>query len=561
MAEVPADYAELSARLAEAEALLAAIRDGEVDPLVLGDDVFTLDSANAATNRMRGNVLAQMEDAVVVVNADDRLTYINPAAERQYGLDASAALGRHRAELYDLRWHSEEERADSAAALRATGAWRGRVVHVKRNGDVIDAESSVTLLRDRDGADAGCLSVVRDVSEREAAERERRAADQALREADRRKDVFLATLAHELRNPLAPIGNSLAVLRLSADPAVHAKAYGVIERQLAQLVHLVDDLLDVGRITQGKLELRRARVELAQIVRAGIETSRPLIDAGGHLLVVSGDLGDAIAVDADLTRMTQVVANLLNNAAKFTPFGGRIEISTAREGAQAVISVADTGIGMAAELLPEVFEMFAQRQRSVDRAHGGLGIGLALVKRLVEMHDGTVEAQSEGAGRGSRFVVRLTALPATTAEPAVGAKAGTGVAGHDACVLIVDDNRDSADSMATLIGMLGFRTSVAYDGDEALRIAADLRPDVVLMDLGMPRMSGHEVARRLRAQTWAASILLIALSGWGQDEDRRRTAEAGFDHHLVKPLDLDALTLLLAAAQPAWAAKPAERPG
>ena len=561
MAEVPADYAELSARLAEAEALLAAIRDGEVDPLVLGDDVFTLDSANAATNRMRGNVLAQMEDAVVVVNADDRLTYINPAAERQYGLDASAALGRHRAELYDLRWHSEEERADSAAALRATGAWRGRVVHVKRNGDVIDAESSVTLLRDRDGADAGCLSVVRDVSEREAAERERRAADQALREADRRKDVFLATLAHELRNPLAPIGNSLAVLRLSADPAVHAKAYGVIERQLAQLVHLVDDLLDVGRITQGKLELRRARVELAQIVRAGIETSRPLIDAGGHLLVVSGDLGDAIAVDADLTRMTQVVANLLNNAAKFTPFGGRIEISTAREGAQAVISVADTGIGMAAELLPEVFEMFAQRQRSVDRAHGGLGIGLALVKRLVEMHDGTVEAQSEGAGRGSRFVVRLTALPATTAEPAVGAKTGTGVAGHDACVLIVDDNRDSADSMATLIGMLGFRTSVAYDGDEALRIAADLRPDVVLMDLGMPRMSGHEVARRLRAQTWAASILLIALSGWGQDEDRRRTAEAGFDHHLVKPLDLDALTLLLAAAQPAWAAKPAERPG
>ena len=561
MAEVPADYAELSARLAEAEALLAAIRDGEVDPLVLGDDVFTLDSANAATNRMRGNVLAQMEDAVVVVNADDRLTYINPAAERQYGLDASAALGRHRAELYDLRWHSEEERADSAAALRATGAWRGRVVHVKRNGDVIDAESSVTLLRDRDGADAGCLSVVRDVSEREAAERERRAADQALREADRRKDVFLATLAHELRNPLAPIGNSLAVLRLSADPAVHAKAYGVIERQLAQLVHLVDDLLDVGRITQGKLELRRARVELAQIVRAGIETSRPLIDAGGHLLVVSGDLGDAIAVDADLTRMTQVVANLLNNAAKFTPFGGRIEISTAREGAQAVISVADTGIGMAAELLPEVFEMFAQRQRSVDRAHGGLGIGLALVKRLVEMHDGTVEAQSEGAGRGSRFVVRLTALPATTAEPAVGAKAGTGVAGHDACVLIVDDNRDSADSMATLIGMLGFRTSVAYDGDEALRIAADLRPDVVLMDLGMPRMSGHEVARRLRAQTWAASILLIALSGWGQDEDRRRTAEAGFDHHLVKPLDLDALKFLLAAAQPAWAAKPAERPG
>ena len=561
MAEVPADYAELSARLAEAEALLAAIRDGEVDPLVVGDDVFTLDSANAATNRMRGNVLAQMEDAVVVVNADDRLTYINPAAERQYGLDASAALGRHRAELYDLRWHSEEERADSAAALRATGAWRGRVVHVKRNGDVIDAESSVTLLRDRDGADAGCLSVVRDVSEREAAERERRAADQALREADRRKDVFLATLAHELRNPLAPIGNSLAVLRLSADPAVHAKAYGVIERQLAQLVHLVDDLLDVGRITQGKLELRRARVELAQIVRAGIETSRPLIDAGGHLLVVSGDLGDAIAVDADLTRMTQVVANLLNNAAKFTPFGGRIEISTAREGAQAVISVADTGIGMAAELLPEVFEMFAQRQRSVDRAHGGLGIGLALVKRLVEMHDGTVEAQSEGAGRGSRFVVRLTALPATTAEPAVGAKAGTGVAGHDACVLIVDDNRDSADSMATLIGMLGFRTSVAYDGDEALRIAADLRPDVVLMDLGMPRMSGHEVARRLRAQSWAASILLIALSGWGQDEDRRRTAEAGFDHHLVKPLDLDALTLLLAAAQPAWAAKPAERPG
>jgi CheY-like chemotaxis protein len=390
------------------------------------------------------------------------------------------------------------------------------------------------------------LAVASDVTEREVADRERRAAIEALREADRRKDVFIATLAHELRNPLAPIGNAVEIMRLSDDEKTQVAAREMIDRQLRQLVHLVDDLLDVSRISQGKLELRRERIELQAVLRNAVETSRPLIDAGRHDLVIEPGPVPGIVVDGDMTRLTQVVANLLNNAAKYTPSGGRITLATLREGDDAVIRVSDSGIGIPADRVPEVFEMFAQVERSSARAHGGLGIGLALVKRLVEMHGGSVVATSAGPGRGSRFEVRLPTVAPRLALPrrerVRDAAPSTGDGSH---VLVADDNRDSADSMAMMLELLGYRTTVVYDGDEALQAAAALRPRIAVLDIGMPRVNGHEVARRLRSEPWGERMVLIALSGWGRDDDRRKTAAAGFDHHLVKPLDLHELATLL----------------
>ncbi len=376
-------------------------------------------------------------------------------------------------------------------------------------------------------------------------------------DADRQKDVFLATLAHELRNPLAPIGNALQIMRASTDPAAHVRARQMIERQLGQLVHLVDDLLDVSRISQGKVELRREHIDLSTVIRNAVETSRPLFDAAGHTLEVSLAPAPGMAVDGDMTRLTQVVANLLNNAAKYTPAGGRIAVSTRREGDEAVVEVVDTGVGIAAGQLAEVFEMFTQVDRAAGRSQGGLGIGLALVRRLVEMHGGTVGAASAGPGLGSCFQVRLPLLAAASeVATRAGDSDGARGQGDGIRVLVADDNRDSADSMAAILGLLGFEAVVAYDGAEALRVAASARPHVAILDLGMPRLDGLEVAKRLRADEGSRDMVLIALSGWDRDDDRRRTNEAGFDHHLVKPVDLDALGRLLASVDAGAGAAP-----
>ncbi|MEO7116294.1 MAG: hybrid sensor histidine kinase/response regulator [Caldimonas sp.] len=381
---------------------------------------------------------------------------------------------------------------------------------------------------------------------------ETRAATESLGAADRTRDVFLATLAHELRNPLAPIGNALQIMRMSTDEAAHGRAREMIERQLRQLVHLVDDLLDVSRISQGKVELRRGRIELGAVMRNAIETVRPLVDAAGHTLEIVLAPAPEIVVDGDLTRLTQAVVNLLDNAAKYTPAGGRITVSTRREGGDAVIEVTDSGVGIAADQLSKVFEMFAQVDRSPASSHGGLGIGLALVKRLVEMHGGGVSATSDGPGRGSRFQVHLPAVVGGScpADKTGQGRHGSATRGDGTRVLVADDNRDSADSMAMMLGLMGFETVVAYDGDEALQAASAMQPHVAILDIGMPRVNGLEVARRLRAGDRSRDMTLIALSGWGREDDRRRTGDAGFDHHLVKPLDLDLLADLLAAAGP-----------
>ncbi len=375
---------------------------------------------------------------------------------------------------------------------------------------------------------------------------ERLRNEQALRSADRRKDEFLATLGHELRNPLAPISNSLEIMKLSGafDSPATRRAGEVMERQIHHLNRLVDDLLEVSRITRGVIEVRKEPLDLSRIVTAAIETSRPVLDNLRHELTVSFD-ADPLCVGGDPVRLTQVFANLLNNAAKYTNHGGRIAITTRRAGNQAVISVKDNGIGIAPNALAQVFDMFMQVDRSTRRSQGGLGIGLTLVRSLVAMHGGSVEAKSEGPGLGSEFIVRLPLLPDRAASADQPRMAKPLPARR---ILIVDDSRDGGESLATLLRGLGAVVSLAHSGRTALTAVETFRPDVVLLDIGMPGMDGYEVARRIRANPANRHISLIALTGWGQDEDRKRSVAAGFDHHLVKPADIEELRQLLTVA-------------
>jgi len=367
-----------------------------------------------------------------------------------------------------------------------------------------------------------------------------------IQEQDRRKDEFLAMLAHELRNPLAPISNAAYALRAGAhDPSKLAWVGEVINRQVRQLVRLVDDLLDVSRITRGKIELKVEAIEVARVIAAAVETSRPYVDAQQHALEISLP-PEPLRVKGDFARVAQVLANLLNNAAKYTDKGGRIAISAARDGEEIVFRVRDSGIGIPRELLAAIFEPFRQIERTLDRAQGGLGVGLTLAQRLVEMQGGTIRAGSEGPNRGSEFTVRLpmdSDARVVPAEPAV-ADGGTPLALR---VLVVDDNRDVAQSTALLLRASGCSVQLAYDGEEAVKVVTALRPDVALLDLGLPKMDGYQVAEQLRADRLNDRTLLVALSGYGQEQHRARSKLAGFDYHIVKPIEPAALTGLLAS--------------
>jgi signal transduction histidine kinase/ActR/RegA family two-component response regulator len=369
-----------------------------------------------------------------------------------------------------------------------------------------------------------------------------------LERADRQKDEFLAMLAHELRNPLAPIHNAVQILSVRGHhPAEVERIRGLIERQLRQMVRLVDDLLDMSRITRGKINLCKETVDLARVVSTAVETSLPLIESKGHELTVL--LPETpLQVYADATRLAQVVSNLLNNAAKYTEPAGRIGLAVERLDGEARVSVRDTGIGIAPDMLPRVFDLFMQAESSADRAQGGLGVGLSLVRRLVEMHGGRVEAHSAGLGRGTEMVVRLPVPPGPVAEEAPAAPAvrspQAGAAGAFR-ILIVDDNEDSAESLAVLMELAGHEVRTAFEGLSALEEARTFRPGVVLLDIGLPNLDGYEVARRLCQEPGRDRMLLLAMTGYSQEEDRRRSREAGFDHHLVKPVDLDKLRGLL----------------
>jgi signal transduction histidine kinase/ActR/RegA family two-component response regulator len=409
---------------------------------------------------------------------------------------------------------------------------------VRRDGETIWAKVSVSAAKEAAAHGVSAVAVIEDITERKHAEED-------LREADRRKDEFLATLAHELRNPLAPIRNSLHIFRMKGiqDPAVE-RVTGMMERQVAHMVRMVDDLLEVSRISRGKIELRKERVELAGVLRTAVDTSMPLIEAGGHKLSIHVP-EEPLTMDADPVRLAQVFANLLNNSAKYTREGGEISMSVTAENGMAVVCVKDNGEGIPPQMLKRVFNMFTQVNTG-SRAQGGLGIGLTLARTLVHLHGGTIEAFSDGEGKGCEFIVRLPlAQPQHDAKPVAPQPAAQPQSLALKRVLVVDDNEDAADSLGMLLQFLGAEVMVVHDGRSALAALKTFRPAVILLDLGMPEMNGLEVARRVREDPEHKGMTLVALTGWGQREDRRRTHEAGFDYHLVKPADVSTLQSIL----------------
>lgn len=471
----------------------------------------------------------------------------NPASYRLIGMDESsnvsatpaAPLERSFTEYRNGVPLSTDELPLQISAAKGIEIYDSEITFVFSDGRERHVFGNSAPIRDSDGSVRGAVGAFVDITSMKIAE-------QSLKEADRRKDEFLATLAHELRNPLAPIRNSLEVLKLAdGDASLIEASRETMERQMTQMVRLIDDLLDVSRITRNKLDLRCARIELASIVHHAIETCRPLIDHAG--LAFTLDLpATPIYLNADSIRLTQVFSNLLTNAAKYTERGGQIRLVVEQQGNEAVITFTDTGVGIPPNMLPRVFEMFTQIERTRPLAQGGLGIGLTIVKRLVEMHNGSITAQSAGEGQGSQFTVRLPILRENTSpvQHLTADKKLPAVAPRR--ILVVDDNRDSAKSLSVLLKLSGNQVQTAHDGQEALSLAEEFRPAVILLDIGMPVMNGYDACRALRTKEWGKSVQIIALTGWGQDEDRRKTADAGFDGHLVKPVDHGELMRLLA---------------
>ena len=414
-----------------------------------------------------------------------------------------------------------------------------------RTGEARWMVYKVWMLTNAANQPIGYATVSQDVTDRKRLEDDLRRLAADLSQADRRKNEFLATLAHELRNPLAPMSNMLEVVkRAEGDGETLKRAHDTIERQLDQMVRLVDDLLDLNRITHDRLELRRSQVEVSSVIQQAVEVARPLMDAAGHNLTV--DLpAEAIYLNADRARLAQVFGNLLNNSCKYTGPNGKIALSAKRIDDEVVVTVWDDGAGIPVDKLDTIFDMFMQVEGTAEQSQGGLGIGLTLVKRLAEMHGGSIEAKSGGEGKGSEFVVRLPIVRQpveVSPEPSEEEPAESSAPRR---ILIVDDNKDSADSLALLLEITGNKTFMAHDGVEAVEAIEKHRPEVVLLDIGLPKLDGHEVCRRVRKQPWGKDIVVIALTGWGQEDDRRKSEEAGFNGHLVKPVDYDKLLELL----------------
>lgn len=536
-----AENEALRERLAELEETLHAIRTGQVDALVDGTDIYTLESAESASNRFRGEVLQQISETVIAVDNDHRITYINEATEKRYGRNATDVIGLKVSALYEYKWNRPEDEQVAHDAIRDHGHWRGENIHVKRDGEVLHVESVINVLRDEDGKRVGLLAVMRDITQ-QVKDRD------ALSESARQKDHFLATLAHELRNPLAPLMNGLQLLEGdSVEKEVLTSTRAMMQRQLDQLVRLVDDLLDMSRISRGKLELRNEHLDLVKVLSMAVETSKPLIDRGRHQLKVSVQPGK-FPVHGDRTRLAQIISNLLNNAAKYTPPGGRISVDVALQDGEAVLRVTDNGIGISPGEIDRIFDMFTQVDGSVQGA-GGLGIGLNIAQRLASMHGGMLEVESGGRNRGSCFTFRIPLTPHATNGVAEKARPGAG-SDPGIRILVVDDNADIAYTMLMLLRRAGHAVEVAHDGEEAIRMGAKTRPHLVLMDIGMPVMDGYEACKRMRAEGWGQRARIVAVSGWGQEDDRNKSREAGFDGHMVKPIERGTLERVIAEAQP-----------
>jgi PAS domain S-box-containing protein len=499
-----------------------------------------------AQHELLRTTLSSIGDAVAATDAAGKVTFLNPVAQELTGWSESEALGRPLSEVFRIVTEEGGQPIEGPVEQVIRSRQKGRLANtllIGRDETRRPIDSTAAPIHD-EGRLAGVVLVFRDVTERRRLEAELRQRNAELAEADRRKDEFLAMLAHELRNPLAPIRSALQVLRLkfSDEDEDVLRLRVMMERQVAHLVRLVDDLLDVSRITRGKLELRKERLELAAVVERAVESARPLLDERRHRLEV--ELTEPVLVEADPARLEQVLANLLNNAAKYTPPGGVVRLTARREGGEAVVRVRDTGIGIRPEMLPRLFDLFLQADRVPGRMAEGLGLGLALVRSLVLLHGGQVTASSGGPGQGSEFVVRLPVLagPAPLrAEERAETSAGPGVR-----VLVVDDNTDGALSLALMLRCMGHEVRAVNDGPAALETVREWRPEVVFLDIGLPGMDGYEVARRMRREGGLAKALLVALTGYGQAEDRKRSREAELDQHLVKPASFEELQRLLA---------------
>ncbi len=475
--------------------------------------------------------------AIFMLDSQGRMVTWNVGAERILGYKEGEIVGQPFARIFTP---DDVEQGKPELELRVA-ADKGRVEderwHVRKDGTRFWASGVVTPLRDEDGTLRGFAKILRDITERKKNEEE-------LAEANRRKDEFLAMLGHELRNPLAPVHNAVQIIqREGSEKPTVKQAADMIDRQMRRIVRLVDDLLEVSRITNGKIQLHRRREQLAVLVTHAVESVRPLIESRKHELSLSLP-AEAVWLDADPIRLEQVFANLLNNAAKYTEPGGHIWLSVEQEGQEAIVRVNDTGIGIRSDMLPRIFDLFVQSDRALDRAQGGLGIGLTLVRKLVEMHGGTVEGFSEGVGKGSEFVVRLPVVPEVKELPPEAVPQPARQQCGSLRVLVVDDNVDAAESLAMLLRYSGHEVRAVHTGPRALQAAQAESPDVILLDIGLPGMDGYEVARRLREQG-AGKVHLIAMTGYGQETDRQRSQDAGFDFHLVKPVDLAKLQELL----------------
>ncbi|HEX9452227.1 MAG TPA: ATP-binding protein [Burkholderiales bacterium] len=502
------------------------------------------DSLLRSEQKFRLLVEGVKDYAIFLLDPQGYVSSWNAGAERIKGYSEHEIVGQHFSRFYpseaiDRHWPEHELRV-----ARATGRFEDEGLRVRKDGSMFWANVVLTALYDEEGKLYGFAKVTRDLTERKQLE--------DLERSGRRANEFLAMLAHELRNPLAPICNAVSVMR-AQEPgdSVMRWSIGVIDRQAQQLSRLVDDLLDVSRITQGKIALNVEPLILGDIAVRAIETSRPLIDARGQQLELAVP-PEPIRVQGDMTRLSQVVLNLLNNAAKYTPEGGRIRLSLEQANDEAVICVQDDGIGIRPEMLEAIFDLFVQGGRTLARSEGGLGIGLTLVKQLVSMHGGKVAAFSDGPGKGARFVVRLPLLAAIPASVDARHEAGAVMPRGDAHrVLVVDDNFDSAQSMTMLLQLWGYNVRCTYDGAQALAIAAEFNPEAVLLDIGLPGMSGYEVAGHLRKLPGLDRVMLIAMTGYGQSEDRHRTSEAGFQRHLLKPVKAELLQGVLGELAPA----------
>jgi len=508
------------------------------------------------------SIVESSDDAIVSKTPDGIIRSWNRAAEALFGYSAEEAVGRPITLIVPPE-RVEEETEILRKLRRGERIDHFETVRVAKDGRRIDVALTISPIRDGNGIIVGASKIARDITEQKASELaqqraigELRRAEEALREADRRKDEFLAVLAHELRNPLAPIRYAVAMEQKEGrSDGERLQAQAIIERQVRHMGRLLDDLLDVSRITRGRLSLRRSPIDLASVVSAAQESAGPLIEARRHSLAVKLPR-EPVRLMADPVRLAQVLANLLINAAKYTEPGGHIELEARREGGELTVAVRDDGIGISAEMMPRMFTLFAQAVPALERSDGGLGIGLSLVRGLVQLHGGTVSAHSRGAGQGSEFVVRLPiGDPGHAGDRPAGRPSPT--SSKPLRLLVADDNRDSAETCAAFLEASGHEVSVAHTGREAFDLACRLRPDALLLDIGMPELNGYQLAQRIRGTSWGQRPLLIAITGWGQEQDKQRALDAGFDRHLTKPIDPQGLEALLQGA----GMRPPERDG